>query len=173
MILPLMKATSLVVPANLEDIPDLADIHMRCFAKAWKASEFQSLLQDKTVSCLIQRRSSFRYTDKIVGFVLVRSVVDEAEILTIAVDPDFQNEGIGAALMQETMRRLYADRVAKLFLEVDAVNKPALSLYQNLGFEQVGERKGYYKAGRDEVSLALIMQRSFTANQALDLNGAL
>ena len=172
MILPLLKSTSLVVQANLDDIPDLADIHARCFTRAWKASEFQSLLLDKGVACHVLRRSSFRITDKIVGFVLVRSVMDEAEILTIAVDPNFQNEGIGAHLMQDVMRKLYADRIAKLFLEVDATNSPALSLYKTLGFETVGERKGYYKTGKDKASLALIMQKNLVANQSSDAAGA-
>ena len=159
MIFPL-KTTSLVSPAHLDDIQELASIHARCFARAWKASEFTSLLQDRLVQCYSLRRSNYRVTDHMVGFVLVRSILDEAEILTIAVDPDFQKSGVGRALMDETMRRLYADRVAKLFLEVDANNLPALSLYRKLGFEAVGERKGYYTSGKDDAAHALIMQKS-------------
>jgi ribosomal-protein-alanine N-acetyltransferase len=60
--------------------------------------------------------------------------------------------------MREVMRKLYADRMAKLFLEVDEDNQPALLLYQKLGFEKVGERKGYYTSGKEQAATALIMQ---------------
>ena len=131
MIFPL-KTTSLVMPAAYADIADMADIHGRCFSRGWSASEFQAMLQDKFVEALVLRRSNLRITDKAVGFVLARSVLDEAEILTIAVDPDTRKARGGKQLMQEMIRHLYGNRVAKLFLEVDAGNKAALSLYGGL-----------------------------------------
>ena len=157
MIFPL-KTTSLVMPAAYADIVDMADIHSRCFSRGWSASEFQALLQDKFVEALVLRRSNLRITDKPVGFVLARSVLDESEILTIAVDPDHQKSGGGKQLMQELIRHLYGNRVAKLFLEVDASNKAALSLYDGFGFTKVGERKGYYHNDNGEASTAWIMQ---------------
>lgn len=153
-----LKTTSLVTKANTEDIKALTDIHAKCFARGWSASEFRNLLAERLVDCLVLRQSSFRAKDQIVGFVLARSVLDEAEILTIGVDPDHQRCGCGRQLMEGLMRKLYGDRVAKLFLEVDASNDPALSLYRGLGFEKVGERKGYYTSTNDAASLALIMQ---------------
>lgn len=157
-----INTSSLVSPAHIDDIPALADIHGRSFAKGWKSSELTSLLQDRFVHTYILRRSNYRITDRIVGFVLVRAVVDESEILTIAVDPEHRKSGAGEALMLEVMRKLYADRVTKLFLEVDASNLPALSLYQKLGFEAVGERKGYYTSGKDKAATALIMQKDLS-----------
>lgn len=161
MIFPL-KTTSLVTEGAFTDIEALTAIHQQCFERGWSASEFQSLLQDRLVSCLVLRISNFRITDQIVGFVLARSVVDEAEILTIAVDPDFQRGGYGHQMMAEMMRKLYGNRVRNLFLEVDASNRPALSLYQSLGFAKVGERKGYYQQSEGDPSLALIMQATLT-----------
>ena len=158
-----LKTTSLVSDATFADIDALSDIHHRSFERGWASSEFQSLLQDRGIVCLVLRRSTFRITDQIVGFVLARSVVDEAEILTIAVDPDFRQSGGGRQLMEALMRQLYGNRVAKLFLEVDAGNIPALSLYQHLGFKKVGERKGYYHSAEGEASLALVMQAALTA----------
>ena len=169
MIFPL-KTTSLVTQAAVDDVAALAAIHCRSFDRGWSAGEFQTLLGDKLVDCFVLRRSSFRIKDQVVGFVLVRSVLDEAEILTIAMDPDFRQTGGGRYLMDELMRKLYGDRVAKLFLEVDASNKPALSLYQKLGFEKVGERKGYYPSDTDGASLALIMQVKLTSTNRQQSN---
>ncbi|WP_319412176.1 ribosomal protein S18-alanine N-acetyltransferase [uncultured Cohaesibacter sp.] len=157
MIFPL-KTTSLVMPAAFADIDDMAEIHNKCFSRGWTDSELQALLQDRLVEAFVLRRTTMRITDKPVGFVLARSVVDEAEILTIAVDPDHQNSGAGKQLMQEMIRFLYGNRIAKLFLEVDAGNKAALSLYQGLGFTKVGERKGYYHNDKGQASTAWIMQ---------------
>ncbi len=157
MIFPL-KTTSLVMPASFADMEDMAEIHARCFSRGWSSSEFQSLLLDKYVEALVLRRTTLRITDKPVGFVLARSVVDEAEILTIAVDPDHQNSGGGRQLMQEMIRQLYGNRISKLFLEVDAHNKAALSLYERFGFTKVGERKGYYLHDNGQASTAWIMQ---------------
>jgi len=153
-----IKNTSSIAPAMLEDVPVLSDIHKKSFARAWTDSEFQSFLGDDGIDCLVLRRSNLRIKDKIIGFVLVRTVLDEAEILTIAVDPVQRKTGAGELLMREVMRKLYADRMAKLFLEVDEGNQPALLLYQKLGFEKVGERKGYYTSGKDSAATALIMQ---------------
>ncbi|SNY90383.1 ribosomal-protein-alanine N-acetyltransferase [Cohaesibacter sp. ES.047] len=153
-----LKSTSLVTEASRDDIPVLADIHARCFQRGWSASEFQTLMADRLVQCLVLRRSTFRATDQVAGFVLARAVANEAEILTIGVHPDYRRSGCGRQLMEGLMRKLYGDRIAKLFLEVDASNDPALSLYRDLGFEKVGERKGYYTKADDTPSLALIMQ---------------
>ena len=152
------KSSSLVLPCDPDDIPALVDIHARSFERGWSESEFDTLLQDKLVNCFVLRHSNARVTDKVIGFVLARSAADEAEILTIAIDPDFRAKGAGRRLMGDLVRKLYGDRVAKLFLEVDADNKAALSLYKALGFVKVGERKAYYRQEDGDASLALIMQ---------------
>ena len=65
--------------------------------------------------------------------------------MTIAVAKDARGYGLGKALMRAVMGDLYADRIPKLFLEVDETNEAAVSLYKSLGFKQVGEREAYYK----------------------------
>ena len=99
-----------------------------------------------------------RHTRSAVGFVLARVVVDEAEILTIAVAPSHRRRGVGCALVEELCRRLYRDRVASLFLEVDAGNTAAVTLYRRLRFEKVGERRGYYAHGSVPGATALVMR---------------
>ena len=149
--------------ASFADIDRLTDIHEACFARGWKASEFQSLLEDKMVTCLVLRRSTFRITDQVVGFVMVRCVLDEAEILTIAVDPDFQQAGCGHHLMADIDAQALWHRIAKLFLEVDASNKPALSLIEISGSSRSGNARAIMPAGRARPSLALIMQVCLSA----------
>ncbi len=98
------------------------------------------------------------------GFIVARLVLDEAEILTIAVAPPAQRKGLGHALMDATLRHLHNARASMLFLEVDELNAPALALYRRLGFKQVGKRPGYYEtaAGR---STAFTMRRDLKAGR--------
>ncbi|MBP2476214.1 ribosomal-protein-alanine N-acetyltransferase [Crossiella equi] len=77
----------------------------------------------------------------------------EAEVHTVAVDPDWQGKGIGRALMDNLLA--HADgRRAEVFLEVRTDNQPAITLYEKLGFEIVGLRKRYYQpSGADAFTM--------------------
>lgn len=129
------------VPA---DAPALAEIHAQSFARGWSEAEFEALIGDPAVDVLVARRGSPLGTRRPVGLALCRRAGDEAEILTIAVHRRWRDRGIATELTETLLRRLYADRVAAVFLEVDAGNAPALALYRRLRFRQVGERRGYY-----------------------------
>jgi ribosomal-protein-alanine N-acetyltransferase len=90
--------------------------------------------------------------------VLVRTAADEAEVLTVAVRPGHRGRGYGRALMEEALRRLYRERIAACFLEVDEGNVAALALYKRLGFSEVGKRQGYYPSSGDGPGTALVMR---------------
>ena len=78
------------------------------------------------------------------GFAMVRSVLNEAELLLIAVDPDHRRHGIGTALLRAIEADCAIDGVTDLHLEVRAGND-ALKLYAAFGFAKVGERRAYYR----------------------------
>jgi ribosomal-protein-alanine N-acetyltransferase len=140
------------------DADALVAIHGEAFARPWSADDFTALVSDRSIYALALRRESVFGTRRMIGFVLVRAVADEAEILTIAVLPSVQGKGHGRRLMEEVCRRLYADRVRSLFLEVDRDNAPAVRLYRSLRFEVIGERKGYYHKPDGTTGSALVMR---------------
>ncbi|PLX38066.1 MAG: ribosomal-protein-alanine N-acetyltransferase [Hyphomicrobiales bacterium] len=145
--------------ATLDDADELSAVHATGFDPMWSGGEIAGLLRDETVFGIVARRGSPFGSRRPVGFVLVRMAADEAEILTIAVRPSHRKRGVGRSLLEAALRRLYHDRIAALFLEVDAGNAGAVSLYRKLGFRQVGERTGYYRTGNGERSTALVMRR--------------
>ena len=116
-------------------------------------AEFERLLVSAPVVA-----DGARADDRLIGFVLSRRAVDEAEVLTIAVDPAFRGRGVSNTLLGFHIGRLSQVGVADLFLEVDESNKPALALYKRYGFVKVGERAGYYTRPNGERALALVMR---------------
>ena len=79
-----------------------------------------------------------------VAFTLSRHVLEEEELLLIAVDPDYRRRGLGAAMLEMLAGEAGHRGVQRLFLEMRA-NNPAESLYRAQGFEQIGRRADYYR----------------------------
>lgn len=147
-----------VDPLELEHVEDLADIHARNFSRAWTDGEFHDLLSKKPVFGFAVRELRWG-KGRLLGFVLARAVADEAEILTIAVLPDWQGHGLGRKLMDAVLAKVHSDRVESIFLEVDETNQSAVALYRKLGFFEVGGRKDYYENVRGARTTALVMRR--------------
>jgi ribosomal-protein-alanine N-acetyltransferase len=151
-------APRLIDEATADDIPVIADIHRTSFAQEWTADEIAALLSKPGVSALVARRGSWWTSTRPVGFLLLRTVADEAEILTIAVHPSNRGGGIGHGLVAEALRRVYRERIGHVFLEVAADNEAALAIYRKLGFRMVGERPAYYSGAGADGGLALVMR---------------
>lgn len=113
----------------------LARIHAAAFPdeRGWTAQEFCDLIASRHT----------HLTTATQGFALWRAIADEAELLTIAVDPSAQNTGIGRHLMAAWMTRA-ARTATSAFLEVAADNQAAVALYANFNFQTIGTRPNYY-----------------------------
>lgn|SRR5699024_4495089 len=96
----------------------------------------------------------------IAGYIIISTVIDEADVLSIVVAPAWRRQGIGRYLLSQAMERLAREQVERLFLEVRVSNLPAQQLYQQLGFAEVGRRKNYYSsaAGPED---AIVMCKEF------------
>lgn len=97
--------------------------------------------------------------DEAVGFAMVRTVVDEAELLLLAVSPARRRRGVGTALLRAVIGDGVADGVVDLHLEVRAGNSAA-ALYRAQGFTKVGERRGYYRGKTGQVHDAHTYRRA-------------
>ena len=139
------------------DAPAIARVHKEGFSRPWSPAEFADLIDQPTVFGFAARQVG----DKagLAGFVLARLVIDEGEILTVAVARAHRREGLGRELMDAVMRQLHSDRASHLLLEVDETNVAALALYRKLGFGEVGKRKNYYAGTTGPSTGALVMRR--------------
>ena len=153
-----------LVRATEEDVDALANLHRAAFpaeGEHWGDGSFRELLREPTVFAIkavhLMHGNGAELAPR--GFVLVREVAGDAEILTIGIHPACQGRGIGRLLLEEVLRELYARRAVSLFLEVAADNSAAIRLYRRLGFEEVGRREGYYARSRDEEAVAALTMR--------------
>lgn len=83
------------------------------------------------------------------GFVLTRHVIDEEELLLIAVMPGARRRGVGAALIEHLFAAARTRGTSRIFLEMRRGN-PAVHLYHKFGFEPIGERRNYYRMANGE-----------------------
>lgn len=92
---------------------------------------------------------------EIVSYAVLMPVMDETELLTIAVAKKQQRKGLGRALLQAQMQWARAKEMRKIFLEVRVSNSSAITLYRSLGFVDIGMRRGYYQnaQGREDALL--------------------
>lgn len=114
----------------------------RQFGEAWTRSQLAGILPMGGVSLLLAREPG---TQAAVGFSLVRTVADEAELLLLAVLPTHRRQGIGGRLLDHFLERARNDGIARVHLEVRDGN-PAVEMYQIAGFSPVGRRRNYYHA---------------------------
>lgn len=124
-----------------ERAEEIAALHARVFADAWAEGSIKSLLEHPASTSLIAVAGDPK---TIKGFVIAQLAADEAEVLSIAVAPDWQRAGLGAMLMEGLARASRKGEARRIFLEVAEDNTAALALYRRLGFEETGRRKKYY-----------------------------
>lgn len=139
---------------GVEEAASLAELQAGTSDPAWSEHDYAALLTAEGVTALGVRRRSGTGAWNLIGFMLMRVVIGQAEVLSIAVKSSRQGRGYGRMLMEEALRRLYAVHVESCFLEVDSTNITAVRLYRSLGFEPTGERKGWGNAA----GTALVMR---------------
>lgn len=92
---------------------------------------------------------------QIAGFTVVQHVLDEAHLLNICVDPDWQGRGIGRQILSRVIANAQDRQMALVVLEVRRSNQRAQKLYLSQGFNEISTRPGYYPAeqGREDAVL--------------------
>lgn len=130
--------------------------HQGGFARLWEPGECAALLADPSV---VTEGVFIGSAGEPCGFVLSRLAADEAEILSIVVAGRRRRSGLGEMLLCAHMAQLAGRGTARLFLEVEEGNAPAIGLYRRLGFETVGRREGYYPKPDGSRVAALVMRR--------------
>ena len=139
--------------ASARDAATIAALHGQSFQCGWSEDEVEGLLIERNV--IGPRAMAGK---KLAGFILSRLAVDEAEILSVAVDRAWQGRGLGRRLLMLHLGRLAGYGAQTVFLEVGEKNDPAAKLYLHAGFREVSRRPNYYGN-----ATALILRRDLMA----------
>jgi [ribosomal protein S18]-alanine N-acetyltransferase len=122
-------------------------------AAAWTVKSLEQLNKRGELGWVIEEKN------KVVGFLVARAIVAEAEILNLCIAPEKRRSGLAEALLNTAVAELRRTRVDRLFLEVRESNTPAISFYEKHQFRETGRRPGYY---RNPDEAAVLMMKELT-----------
>ena len=136
------------------DVAQVAELEKSCFSAPWSENAINGELNNPLSLWVVARLG-----DVVTGYVGSQSVMGEADMMNLAVRPDYRRNGIARALVSYLIDELTKRDVHSLTLEVRASNEAAKSLYAAMGFEQVGRRPYYYYAPVED---ALILRKEWS-----------
>lgn len=146
-----------IVVLRPDDAREAAMVHAACMHDPWSPASIRQSLENPHVLAL-----GVEQDGALVGFGLFMVVEGEAEVLTLAIDPQFQRRGLARHLMEAMIARVSERGVGRIFLEVAGDNNGASALYLKMKFSADGVRPRYYTAGRERPVDAILMSRTLS-----------
>jgi len=131
------------------DVPAVIVIERASYQFPWSEGIFRDCLRVGYICRAVVLEN------ELIGYGVMSAGAGEAHILNLCVRESFRCCGIGRSLLEHLLRRAAAAGMSEAYLEVRPSNSVALRLYQGLGFEQIGVRRGYYQAvgGREDAAV--------------------
>ena len=133
---------------NDEDIPFVYSIEKESFSDLWSEGTYRNYKTEIGQNYFIAEQDG-----GIAAYCVVMQVLDECEILKIAVDKSHRRKGIGEELLRAAMKEASQKGARLFYLEVREGNKSAINLYKKIGFTETGRRKSYYKKPTEDAVL--------------------
>ena len=134
-------------------VAQIAQLETECFSDPWSVRSITSELNNPLSLWFVAMNG-----EEVVGYVGSQSVLDEADMMNLAVSDLYRRQKIGEQLVELLIENLKKRAVKSLSLEVRISNEPAIRLYEKLGFVQVGRRPKYYTNPRED---ALILRKEW------------
>lgn len=144
-----------IIPMTRQHVTQVAALEKLCFSAPWSEASVAGELDNPLSVWLVCVDRG-----KVLGYVGSQTVLEESDMMNIAVLPEARRAGIGERLILSLIELLKDRGSRSLALEVRASNTPAISLYKKLGFLQVGRRPNYYRGPRED---ALILRKEWQA----------
>lgn len=134
-----------------DDFEKIIEIESRAYSVPWKREVVEKIFQQDL------KRIKLIYQEQLAGYAFLSSVLDEGHLLHITIDPNYQGLGLGRRLLQYILELGQQKGLSSIFLEVREGNTPARGLYQSIGFNEIGLRKGYYPCKDGSREDAIVM----------------
>lgn len=140
-----------IIKMDVGHVPQVAALEAICFLDPWSERSVASELTNPLSHWLVAVEG-----EMVLGYIGSQTVLDESDMMNVAVSPDHRRKGIAEALVIALADDLREKGSCKLTLEVRSSNASAISLYAKLDFKQIGLRKNYYRNPKED---ALILQK--------------
>ena len=134
---------------QVADVTQILEIEQQVQFHPWTARQFRDSLDSYQCTVL-------ELDEQVAGFCIMQPVLDEANLLLMAIAPQQQGKGLGFQLLQDAIERL-GEKCVQIFLEVRESNQAAIALYEKAGFHQIDMRKHCYPAPNGKKEHAVIM----------------
>ena len=142
-----------IVPMENHHVMQVAALEKQCFSEPWSENSVASELNNPLSLWLVAVDDG-----DLAGYVGSQTVMDETDMMNIAVDVRYRRQGVAQALVEALAEQLKKAGSRCLTLEVRISNAPAIALYEKLGFAQVGKRPNYYRNPKED---ALILRKEW------------
>ena len=135
------------------EVPQVAELEKLCFSQPWSEKSVAGELENPLSLWLVAMEG-----ESLAGYVGSQTVMDETDMMNLAVAPEFRRQGVGETLVNALVVSLKELGSRCLTLEVRDSNEAARALYAKLGFGEIGRRRGYYRDPRED---ALILRKEW------------
>lgn len=136
-----------------EHLCGVMEVEHNSFTHPWSENGFVDEIEKESSFCYVALQN-----DTVVGFAVLETVLDEGNLLDIAVLEKYRRKGVARALFNELLKVADEKKLSFITLEVRESSMPAISLYEAHGFEKVGVRKNYYSKPTEN---AVLMTKYF------------
>ena len=137
--------------ATEEDLPKIVEIENAAMSCPWSLKSYQEALESDHAFIMVAQSEDFQ----VAGFCVFYLTPPEAELPDVVISEEYRGNGLGRQLLSNAFTELRSRDVETVFLEVRVSNAPARTLYDHLGFEEIGVRKYFYT---DPVEDAICMR---------------
>ena len=140
---------------SYDDIPEVARMEAEYFSTPWSEAGIGHYMDAGNTIFIVAKHKNdkFEGNGRVVGYAAVMQVLDEADLVSIAVDKEYRQMGIAGEILDIVYDIAAGKGVEKLHLEVRESNLPAIALYERDGFVRDGLRKGFYKNPAEDALL--------------------
>jgi ribosomal-protein-alanine N-acetyltransferase len=136
-------------PMTTDDLDAVMAIEPHIYSHPWSRGNFSDSLASGYSAWVLLDGA------KMIGYALMMIVLDEAHLLNLSIAKAYQKQGLGRLLLEHMITIAKRHHAANMFLEVRPSNISAIALYENIGFNEMAIRRGYYPAhhGREDAVL--------------------
>ena len=140
---------------NHADLDPILAIEQDSFLRPWGRLSFEGELRNRSACNYAVKSTGVKTCGQVIGYAFWHLAADEVHVLKVAVTPAWRGQGIASRLLERCFTLSVAQGAKSAHLEVRPLNRPAVGLYQKLGFEVIGKRPRYYSDTKEDAWLMM------------------